>query len=202
VGCWRRRGAGIASVFDGSGVRVAVVGGKLDLRFLGVGYGGRLAAAGGVVPVAARGLARYRRGPVVEWYRNGPLGLEQGFTIGSRPKSRAGSAPLTVALGVGGSLGAQQSGAGVVFTTPRGAVALRYGGLSVLDASGHRLPAALALSAGRLLVRVWDRGARYPVRIDPFLQQGAKLTGLDAARGRRGCSPARARPGPSRRQPS
>ena len=26
-------------------------------------------------------------------------------------------------------------------------------------------------------MRVWDRGARYPLRIDPFIQQGSKLTG-------------------------
>jgi hypothetical protein len=65
----------------------------------------------------------------------------------------------------------------VVFVSSAGAVLLRYGGLSVLDASGRRVPAALKLSDGRVLVRVWDRGARYPLRIDPFIQQGTKLTG-------------------------
>ncbi len=54
---------------------------------------------------------------------------------------------------------------------------MRYVGLSVVDASGRHLRAALALIGQRLLVRVWDRGARYPLQFDPFLQQGPKLTG-------------------------
>ena len=54
---------------------------------------------------------------------------------------------------------------------------LRYGELAVSDASGRRLRAGLELSRGHLVVRVWDRGARYPLHIDPFFQQGTKLTG-------------------------
>jgi hypothetical protein len=44
------------------------------------------------------------------------------------------------------------------------------------DARGRRLPATLALVGGSLRLRVADRGAHYPLRIDPFVQQGAKLT--------------------------
>lgn len=32
-----------------------------------------------------------------------------------------------------------------------------------------------------MLVRVWDRAARYPLRIDPFLQQGPKMTAIGEA---------------------
>ena len=40
-----------------------------------------------------------------------------------------------------------------------------------------------------MLVRVWDRGARYPLRIDPLIQQGEKLTGAgEIASGRFGYS--------------
>ena len=77
-----------------------------------------------------------------------------------------------------------------------------------------------------MLIRVADRGAAYPLRIDPLIQQGGKLTGAGATGtgrfgysvalsadgntaliggrygtttpGRRGCSLAPARPGPSR----
>jgi hypothetical protein len=45
------------------------------------------------------------------------------------------------------------------------------------DANGRTLPSWLGLERGRLLLRVDARGARYPLRIDPFIQQGGKLTG-------------------------
>ena len=80
---------------------------------------------------------------------------------------------------LGGSLRARSAGSQVRFVTPSGRVAARYGGLVAVDARGRRLPAALALVGGSLRLRVDDRGARYPLRIDPFVQQGAKLTAND-----------------------
>ena len=50
-------------------------------------------------------------------------------------------------------------------------------GLRAVDARGRELHAWLDATAGGLLVRVDARGARYPLRIDPFVQQGAKLVG-------------------------
>ena len=58
-----------------------------------------------------------------------------------------------------------------------GAAALRYGGLAVTDARGRSLRAWLAIRGRRLLVRVDARGARYPITIDPLIQQGSELTG-------------------------
>src|SRR5262249_22154639 len=58
-----------------------------------------------------------------------------------------------------------------------GAPALRYSGLTATDARGRVLHSWLELRAGRLLVRVDAGGARYPLRIDPFVQQGSKLVG-------------------------
>ncbi len=127
-------------------------------------------------PVAARNSVFYRRGPVLEWYRNGPYGLEQGFTLAHRP---VGAGPLTVALAIGGSLKARQSGSQVLFATPHGVVALRYGNLSVLDAAGRELPARLAISGKVLMLRIDDRAARYPLKIDPFIQQGSKMVPSD-----------------------
>src|SRR5437763_306987 len=88
-----------------------------------------------------------------------------------------GGRPLTLALRLGGSLRAVRAGRGLQFVSPSGRVAARYGGLVALDARGRRLPAALGLGGGSLRLRVDDHGARYPLRIDPFVQQGAKLTG-------------------------
>jgi FG-GAP repeat len=58
--------------------------------------------------------------------------------------------------------------------------ALRYCGLTVNDAVGRELVAWLELRDQSLLVRVDDAGARYPLSIDPFIQQ-AKLTSSDGA---------------------
>ena len=54
---------------------------------------------------------------------------------------------------------------------------LRYGGLSATDARGRVLHSWMELRSGQILLRVDAAGARYPLRIDPFVQQGEKLTG-------------------------
>ena len=57
-----------------------------------------------------------------------------------------------------------------------GGPSIRYGGLVASDARGHTLRTWLELGRGRVLLRVDARGARYPLRIDPLIQQGSKLT--------------------------
>jgi len=54
---------------------------------------------------------------------------------------------------------------------------LRYGGLTVHDAVGRSLPAHLELTGQQLRLVVQDRGARYPIQIDPYAYQ----TELDLA---------------------
>jgi hypothetical protein len=48
--------------------------------------------------------------------------------------------------------------------------------LQARDATGRRLPASLSVRRGRLVMSVDDRRARYPVTIDPLVQQGDKFT--------------------------
>jgi FG-GAP repeat len=119
----------------------------------------RLLAAGS--PAASAGQVSYARGPVREWWANGPLGLEQGFDIARRP---VGSGALTLSLAVSGRVRLDH---GTVLL-PGG---LRYAGLQATDVRGHSLRAWLQVRDGRVLVRVADRGARYPLRIDPTVQQ-------------------------------
>jgi uncharacterized protein YjbI with pentapeptide repeats len=170
-------GGGVVAALSRGGVSVQGAGTRLALGLTAVGRPGRLRK----LPVA-RPLMRARRvvfargGGVLEWYRAGPLGIEQGFTLARRPEGSAGA--VTLALGRPG-ISARLAGSGVELLTPTGRVALRYGGLVARDASGRRLTARLLLSGRRLLVRVVDRGARYPLRIDPLIQQGAKLTATD-----------------------
>ena len=174
---WRLAGGGVRARFWGRGVDLLTGGGSLSIALDGLGRDRRLGAPGPVSVSARANRVVYDRGGVREWYAAGPLGIEQGFMLVRRPAGTRG--PLTLALRLGGALRAQVSGSEVWFVTGSGRVALRYGGLVALDASGRRLPAALELRGGRLVVRVDDRRARYPLRIDPLIQQGSKLTAND-----------------------
>ena len=180
-------GGGTVATLGRDGVSVDGGGGRLSFGGLAVGRAGRLQPLATTAPQAHADRVTYARGAgVSEWYTAGPLGVEQGFTLSRRPRGRSGAA--TLALALAGSP-ARIAGNRVEFLAPSGRVALRYGGLVASDARGRRLAARLSLSGSRLLVRVADRGARYPLRIDPFIQQGSKLTGSDeSGKGRFGTS--------------
>lgn len=166
---------------DGVQVRTGAAGWRLALR--GWGHGDRLEPVLAALPEASANRVEYRRGPVSEWYLNGPLGLEQGFTL-AHPPSPDASGPLTLALALSGDLTAalDPGGDGLTLRQSDGQAVLRYAGLVANDASGRELPAWLALRGDQLLVQVDDRGARYPVVVDPFIQV-AKLTAADAGVG-------------------
>jgi FG-GAP repeat protein/List-Bact-rpt repeat protein len=129
-----------------------------------------LRGVGAAVPRAASNRVFYRRGALGEWYANGPLGLEQGFEIAHRPVG-VGALTFSLALSARAHL---EHGAVLL---PGG---LRYAGAQASDADGRALRAWLELRRGRVLLRVDDRRARYPVRVDPFIQQ-AQLTAGDGA---------------------
>ena len=169
-------GGGLTSSFTRAGVSVTSASGTARLSLLGVGYGSQLAKLPAATPTASGSSVSYRRGSLLEWYRNGPFGLEQGFTLARRP-ARSQIGPLTLMLGVGRSLDVRRSSSGIVFASANGHAVLDYGALSVHDASGRSLPAAMLPSPRGLVLRVWDRGARYPLSIDPLIEQ-AKLTAL------------------------
>lgn len=162
---------GFSARFGRSGVAITAGSARFAISLRGYGRGGALSALTPVSPVASAGRVSYARGSLHEWWANGPLGLEQGFDIARRP---AGSGALTVSLAVSGNLRLHH---GAVLL-PGG---LQYGGVQATDARGRALPAFLQVRDGRVLVLVDDRGARYPLRIDPYVQQSAELTASDAA---------------------
>jgi hypothetical protein len=145
----------------------------------GYGYGNALKAVGTVVPRASSNRVEYRRGPLTEWYVNGPAGLEQGFTIDT-PLGSPGSQPLTIALALAGDLTpvVDPSKTVLVLTSHDGQALLCYRGLTARDASGKDLRAWLEVRPGQMLIRVGDERARYPVVIDPWVQL-AKLVASD-----------------------
>jgi hypothetical protein len=143
---------------------------RLGLSLRALGYGSSLQAVPGAQPSAAANRVSYAHGALSEWYVNGPLGLEQGFTLARAP-ARGATGPLTLAISLSGGAHASLAagGASVTFSGPHGGE-LRYGALSVSDASGRTLHSWLALAGGQLLLRVEAAGARFPLRVDPVVE--------------------------------
>ena len=118
----------------------------------------------------------YGSGDLRTVYRTGPFGVEQTFVV-ARPVA-GGGRRLVVLMRAGGSLRPVLSGSQLLFgDAGSGAVALRYGDLRVVDAAGRVLPSHIELSGHTVGVVVDVVGARFPVRVDPFIQQGESLTG-------------------------
>ncbi len=112
-----------------------------------------------------------------------PEGLEHRITIARRP-GHAGA--LVVALGVVGTLAPRRATDDRVDLVDRnGHVAATYAGLVVRDAGGRVLPARLDVDgsdAARILIRIDDEGARYPLDVDPILAtQDATIVAADGA---------------------
>jgi hypothetical protein len=158
--------------FSRRGVTVASGKARLGLALTAYGYARALEPVASVVPRASANRVSYKRGTLTEWYANGPLGIEQGFDVAARPSTGAG--PLTLSLALSGNLTARLR-RGSVLLTGRGA-ALRYGGLLATDARGRMLRSWLQLVKGHVLIRVDDRGAVSPLRIDPFIEAAPTLT--------------------------
>ncbi|HWX96175.1 MAG TPA: fibronectin type III domain-containing protein [Solirubrobacteraceae bacterium] len=170
-------GGGIHTSFAASGAHVRVAAGTIDLSLASLGRGAQPQPVGAAAPSASGSEVRYSRGSIDELYRNGPYGLEQAFRVRTRPQG--GGAALVLALGTGGTLTGEKAGSQILFRTRSGSTALTYGQLSAHDATGRQLPATMQLARGSLQLRIDDRNARYPISIDPFLQQGSKLSGSE-----------------------
>ena len=161
------------------GVEIRSKAARLGLALRGYGYGDALLAVRQAAPQSRTNRVEFGRGALTEWYVNGPLGLEQGFTL-TKPPGKANGRPLTVALALSGDLTAALDPSGTALTLTRrdGQAALRFAGLAAYDATGRELRGRFALRGEELLLQVDDAGARYPLVVDPFAQQ-AKLTASD-----------------------
>jgi hypothetical protein len=167
--------------FDSTGVSLSSGAIHVGLSLRAAGYGPSLTVLGDVTPSASSNRVSYVHAGLSEWYVNGPLGLEQGFTVPRAPADDV-SDPLTLSMELSGNAHASLATGGQSITLSRaGSPSLRYGGLSASDATGRALPSRLVLHGEQLLLRVDPRGARYPLRIDPIIQQEPeqKLTPRD-----------------------
>lgn len=111
-------------------------------------------------------------------YRSTESGIEQRFSIASRP-SGAGSLVITVPISgatarVGNSAIQLMNGSGVVEAS--------YSGLRVTDSRGRSVPSSMSpADAGtEIAITVHDAGATYPLTVDPTWNYVELLTGGSA----------------------
>jgi hypothetical protein len=167
---------GLRMRFGASGVEIGSGSTRVALSLRAAGYGAWLQALGVAAPSAKANRVTYIRAGLSEWYSNGPLGLEQGFTIPRAPSGHA-AGPLTLSMALSGNARASLANGGQSVTfSHSGGSSLRYGSLVATDAQGRALHSWLALDGTTIVLRVDARGARYPLRIDPLIQQGEKVT--------------------------
>jgi uncharacterized delta-60 repeat protein len=142
------------------------------------GFAGAEQAVSGKATVRTEGqrLTYHWDSTVEEWYVNDGRGVEHGFTVAQRPEGeeRTDQTDLFFTMKVRGGLRPDISGdaQAVRFLDAAGSAVVTYSGLKVWDADGKILPshfAAAEADSFRLLVD--ERGARYPLTVDPLAQQ-------------------------------
>ena len=112
-----------------------------------------------------------------EWFENSPEGLEQGWTIATRPP---GEGPLEIEVAVGGGFTFEvESGRhSALLVEANGQPRLRYRGLRAHDAAGTELAAAMSATPRGLRLEIQDARAVYPLEVDPILSGLAWSTGI------------------------
>ncbi len=188
---WQARNPGQRwlTTFDRRGFEVQPRDGgwSWGLELQGYGFGEQPQPLGERPAATAAGqrLTYQWDGAVQEWYINDARGLEHGFTVQQRPPAGVTPTPLAFTLAVRGTLHPRiaDDAQGVQFQDATGGTVLTYAGLKVWDADGQPLPARFEASGAReLRLLVDERGARYPLTIDPLAQQAylkASNTGAD-----------------------
>jgi hypothetical protein len=171
----------LLSTFTAKEVEVRSGAAMLRMKLEAYGYGAALMPVAQAIPEAEANRVQYRRGVLTEWYINGPVGLEQGFTIGRPPRQSKGQ-ELTIELAFSGNLAVFHNDRQVTLKDDAGEPLLRYSGLEAHDSTGRELAARLEVQGQHLLLRVDDRNARYPIVVDPWVQT-AELTASDGGAG-------------------
>jgi hypothetical protein len=161
----------LGATFSLSGLKLSSGAVTLGLGLREIGYGSARQSIAAIAPAAHANRVVYSHPQLSEWYVNGPLGLEQGFTIAHPPVAAAAAGPLTLSIALSGNARAAVAGDGrsVTFSHP-GATPLRYGALSATDARGRTLHSWLTVNGAELRLHVDSTGASYPLRIDPTVQ--------------------------------
>jgi len=180
-GSYRARNPGQqwSSSFTANGVAITPDHGRwqFGLRLARWGHAGHEQPVAAIDRIAARGqrtVYRYSDG-LQEWFVNDQRGLEHGFTVTEPPAG--GGDQLRFELRVSGDLAPRVSANGrdVAFIDAHGKTALTYNKLRVWDADGQPLTAGFRSDGQQLALSIDASAARYPLTIDPLLQQQAYL---------------------------
>ena len=163
------------SEFDGRGFLVTPDSGgwKWGLQLQSYGWAGRTRA----VTDRPRVTAETERvsydwdETLREWYVNDGRGLEHGFTVRQQPAGRGETLELNLKVRDGLEPRLRNGGRTVAFVDAEGRAAVIYAGLKVWDADGHALEARMEVAGGGLRLELKAGGARYPLTIDPIVQQ-------------------------------
>lgn len=152
--------------FDGAGfVLLPQAGGwAWGLRLLGQAGPAKVSAQGSRVEYAWNDS-------LTEWFVNDERGLEHGFVLSKRPAGAGASLQLSLQVTGGLSPSVDADRRGVAFLDSQGMTVLRYAGLQVRDARGQTLSTWLAAAGDQLQLVLEDKGAVYPLTIDPLVQQ-------------------------------
>ena len=187
--------------FDGRGFMTRPHGAAwrwgLELKAYGFPGQERVVAGKPCVTTAGQRVTYEWNATLQEWFVNDARGLEHGFTVRERPTSTdrkaelhealtssdgdshnsslRGASPLTFTLSVRGGLRPelQAGGRGVRFVDAQGSPVLTYSELTVVDANGVALPAWFEAAPGAVRLAVDERRARYPLTIDPIVQEAS-----------------------------
>lgn len=100
---------------------------------------------------------------IVEWWDNSSRGLQQAWTIGTKP---AGTGAIQLMVDVEGATASSGAGNVVSLRQADGSV-IDYDDLNIVDADGVALEGTLRAEPGRIIISFDDRGARYPITVDP-----------------------------------
>jgi len=170
--------------FTSEGVGLQRLRAQWGMQLTGWGYDGNVTAAAKVAPHSIANRVEYARENLTEWYVNGPLGLEQSFRIAHAPWSEnKGQHTLTLSFALKGNWNnsAGTRNQETLLQDESGRPALRYGGLTVHDASGRVLTSWMDVHAQNLQLQVAAEGAEFPVTIDPTYTEIAQLNPAPSA---------------------
>jgi len=143
----------------------------LQVRLVQWGRSDQLQAPVPGVLVADEARVKRHGADLTEWYINTPEGLEHGFDVAAAPP---GAGALEFHLH---SDHPAQRVHDELIEFGSGERTLRYSKLKVSDANGTILPAHLQLrGSDRMVIRVDDAGARYPVTVLSLLTRVADVT--------------------------
>lgn len=144
------------------------LGATMTMRWVGLGRGPSIA------PVPSVGVLEIRdrravltRGDAEEWYLDGPLGLEQGFTLTERSD---GVGELKLVLSLQGLVArVAEAGDVIEIHDELGDVQALYSDLFVEDADGDLLASHLETQGADIVLSIDDAEATYPLFVDPLL---------------------------------